>query len=77
MRLARAIGTLLALLLVAGCPTTDPERTETPILDWPTGAPVQPGAFCSPPGAVGRTRDGRPVTCTTAPDDPRNRWRTQ
>jgi hypothetical protein len=60
----RATTALLTLLLLTGCPASSDVQTD-----------VRPGSFCSPSGAEGRTADGAAVRCTTAPDDPRDRWR--
>ncbi|WP_344442935.1 hypothetical protein [Kitasatospora nipponensis] len=39
-----------------------------------TGLPV-PGEFCTPDGAVGVTKEGKVVHCTTTATDSRDRWR--
>jgi hypothetical protein len=36
---------------------------------------VNPGAFCSPAGAIGKASSGVTYTCKTSPTDSRNRWR--
>jgi len=36
---------------------------------------VNPGAFCSPSGAFGKSTSGVLYTCKTSPTDTRNRWR--
>ncbi len=41
-----------------------------------TNAPiVTPGAFCTPPGATGKSSSGVLYTCKTSVSDTRNRWR--
>jgi hypothetical protein len=55
-----------------------PKVTATPIPTpkVPSGeASVNPGAFCSPPGAIGKASSGVTYTCKTSPTDTRNRWR--
>lgn len=37
---------------------------------------VTPGAFCTPPGASGRTAAGTPMTCRAAGGESRARWRS-
>ncbi len=39
--------------------------------------PVTPGAFCAPAGAVGQTKNGVWMKCTTTATDSRNRWRVK
>jgi hypothetical protein len=58
----RAAALAALTLALAGCPGQ-------PQTD------VRPGSFCSPRGAEGHTADGTVLRCTTAPDDPRDRWR--
>jgi len=41
----------------------------------PVAAPVTPGAFCSPSGAVGRSSRGVDYVCRSSATDVRNRWR--
>jgi hypothetical protein len=36
---------------------------------------ITPGAFCSPPGAIGKSSSGVTYTCKTSATDTRNRWR--
>jgi hypothetical protein len=36
---------------------------------------VHPGAFCSPGGALGMTKKGKLMRCTSTATDDRNRWR--
>lgn len=58
-----------------------PSSTQTPI---PTASPsptvtlvlnVNPGAFCSPAGAIGKSSSGVTYSCKTSATDTRNRWR--
>lgn len=39
--------------------------------------PVTPGAFCSPGGAIGKSKTGLTLKCTTTAADSRNRWRVK
>lgn len=41
----------------------------------PAASPVTPGAFCSPPGATGRSSRGVDYVCRSSSTDARNRWR--
>jgi len=50
--------------------TTTPTPSATP-----QTLVVTPGAFCSPPGAIGKSTTGVTYTCKTSPTDTRNRWR--
>lgn len=54
-------------------PAPDPSRTPTPPSN--DQGVVHPGAFCSPPGATGRTAAGTAMICTTTATDSRDRWR--
>jgi hypothetical protein len=36
---------------------------------------VNPGAFCSPAGAIGKSTSGVTYTCKASSTDTRNRWR--
>ena len=64
-------------------PSPDPVATESPISSAspsPSESPVvlsdvTAGAFCSPAGAIGKTKTGLSVTCKTSATDTRNRWR--
>jgi len=55
-------------------PTGTPANTSSPTTS-PPKAPVRPGSFCSPAGAVGADRAGVRYTCKPGPSDARNRWR--
>lgn len=66
-------------------PTPQPVPTATPTpapISQPTDPPssgeqvVHPGAFCSPVGATGVTKTGKPMVCSTTPEDNRPRWRS-
>ena len=48
---------------------TPPTQTPAPV------SIVSPGAFCSPPGARGKSANGTSYTCKTSLTDTRNRWR--
>lgn len=53
--------------------SSSPEPTASP-----TGnvmIDVTAGAFCTPAGALGKTKTGLSVTCKTSATDTRNRWR--
>jgi hypothetical protein len=70
-------------------PTTKPKPTTAkptttkpkpkPTTAKPTTTPplpvVRAGAFCSPEGAFGVTKNGHLVVCKPSPTDQRNRWR--
>lgn len=68
-------------------PSTTLEIPAPPTVDIPTVVPapapapsappawVTPGAFCSTPGATGRSKTGKPMVCETTPTDSRLRWR--
>ncbi len=49
-----------------------PFPTETPTIQ---DLIVNPGAFCSPAGAMGKSKSGVSYTCKSSPTDTRNRWR--
>lgn len=64
-------------------PSPTPEATQEPSQSPTPSASMSPevridvtaGAFCSPAGALGKTKTGLPVTCKTSTTDTRNRWR--
>jgi hypothetical protein len=55
-------------------PTTVITLTPTPVAS-DSSLLVNPGAFCSPAGAIGKSTSGVTYTCKTSPTDSRNRWR--
>lgn len=55
-----------------GAAPAGPSSSSTAV---PPVSPVSPGALCAPAGALGRTRAGTLMRCTTTASDPRNRWR--
>jgi hypothetical protein len=55
-------------------PTTVITPTPTPVASS-SSLLVNPGAFCSPAGAIGNASSGVTYTCKTSPTDTRNRWR--
>lgn len=64
---------------------TTPAPAPVPLVETPAPAPapapappevVNPGSFCSDPGAPGVTEDGTAMVCTTTAEDDRNRWRS-
>ncbi len=72
-------------LQVTQSPTKNPMPSESPV-QVPTVSPsasptetvvkvVNPGAFCSPAGAIGQAASGVVYTCKTSATDTRNRWR--
>ena len=59
-------------------PTTATAPVNTPIpvpVATSSSLTVNPGAFCSPAGAIGKSTSGVSYTCKTSPTDTRNRWR--
>lgn len=64
-------------------PSPTPEVTQEPTASPSPSASTNPevkldvtaGAFCSPAGALGKTKTGLSVTCKTSATDTRNRWR--
>jgi len=55
-------------------PTNEIIPTPTPVVS-DSSLLVNPGAFCSPLGAIGKSTSGVTYTCKTSPTDTRNRWR--
>jgi hypothetical protein len=53
-------------------PNPSPTPTSTPVLQGPI---ITPGAFCTPPGAVGYNSSGTKYECKSSLTDSRNRWR--
>lgn len=53
-----------------------PQPTPTPVPAQPLDeGTVHPGAFCTPDGAIGVSKDGDSMVCTTTSTDSRDRWR--
>ena len=69
-------------LSVSSTPTPTPIVAPTTVVT-PTPTPVasdislivNPGAFCSPAGSIGKSTTGVTYTCKTSSTDSRNRWR--
>jgi hypothetical protein len=53
--------------------SSSPEPTTSPTVN--VMIDVTAGAFCTPAGALGKTKTGLSVTCKTSATDTRNRWR--
>ena len=51
-----------------------PTTAKPPPTTRPVANPVHPGAFCSPPGARGVTKNRTPMKCTPDKTGPYNRW---
>lgn len=59
--------------LLAGTSGASPSLKERP-----TSQPiVTPGAFCSSPNTLGRTKNGVQMKCTYEASDNRSRWRAK
>jgi hypothetical protein len=63
--------------------TPAPAPAPVPLVETPAPATapappevVNPGSFCSDPGAPGVTEDGTSMVCTTTAEDDRARWRS-
>lgn len=63
-------------------PVATAAATPTPVIT-PTPTPIEssssllvtPGAFCSPVGAIGKSKSGVTYTCKTSNTEAKNRWR--
>jgi hypothetical protein len=58
----------------SSAPNPAESPTPTPAQETET-VTVSPGAFCSPAGAMGKSKSGVSYTCKTSSTDTRNRWR--
>ncbi len=68
-----AVALAVGLSGVAGIADAAPGRS-----DVSTNQPiVTPGAFCSTPNALGKSKNGVQMKCTYIPADDRSRWRAK
>ena len=58
--------------IASAAPTPSPSKTPVEVN---SSKIISPGAFCSPVGAIGKSKSGLIYTCTSSPTDTKNRWR--